>query len=580
MSIDRQTISDIAGSASFVVWLFAQSPQLYENYKNSSCEGLSFVFLAQWMAGDATNLIGSVLTQQLPFQIAVAAYFCCIDVCILIQYYFYWQRDRKLAKEKEKRIKQIQHAYRSAGVESQSIIDQPSMSQRGTSIPSTRSAVLDSTDTNLTEAERQQINDRRTTSIDRRRTRSGSVITSRNPLRWGGNELDSNYRALGEAAKSVAEFAAETERRMAQRQARRQHIQALALTESENERHGKGQHRDSEDEELPDEVPDEMFASIISNSTQDDEEMPRSRYGYTSTPNIRFGEGNIVKDRERSTRSPDIQRGRGMMRTAGVIEARNVDGIANMVFRDSSLIMSPVRHKHSSRPSMSRSSTRSSMAPLSSRQSGLVLLGVAGMFVLNGIPSQNFPSSISRKDFPVTLKPGIVLSTFGEHVPVETPSLERLIGRISAWVCTILYMTSRLPQIWTNMQRRSVQGLSILLFIAAASGNFLYSISILLNPKAQSPPSSPEEKMAYLMESLPFLLGSGGTLIFDAIIIVQWFFWRGKVPILHSNDPLASLMIPSTGSYHIYTNHQIDARSRRSSTRSRWHSLERQPLLQ
>ncbi|PWN37735.1 uncharacterized protein FA14DRAFT_108685, partial [Meira miltonrushii] len=253
----RQAISNIAGTASFVVWLFAQSPQLYENYKNSSCEGLSFVFLAQWMAGDATNLIGSVLTQQLPFQIAVATYFCCIDVCILIQYYYYWKRDRRLAKAKEKHARQIRHAYRSQTLESSGQAgDRPNMSQRGTSVQSTRSGMLNS-----------------------------------------------------------------------------------------------------------------------------------------------------------------------------------IDSI---------------------------------------------------------------------------------------HTPVESPSLERVIGRISAWTCTILYMTSRLPQIWTNMQRKSVQGLSILLFIAAATGNFLYSISILVNPKAQSPPHTPQEKTAYLMESLPFLLGSGGTLIFDAIIIMQW----------------------------------------------------------
>jgi hypothetical protein len=33
----------------------------------------------------------------------------------------------------------------------------------------------------------------------------------------------------------------------------------------------------------------------------------------------------------------------------------------------------------------------------------------------------------------------------------EEPSMERLIGRISAWICTTLYLTSRLPQIWKNV---------------------------------------------------------------------------------------------------------------------------------
>jgi len=32
------------------------------------------------------------------------------------------------------------------------------------------------------------------------------------------------------------------------------------------------------------------------------------------------------------------------------------------------------------------------------------------------------------------------------------PPLERVIGRISAWTCTTLYLTSRLPQIWKNVR--------------------------------------------------------------------------------------------------------------------------------
>lgn len=98
-----------------------------------------------------------------------------------------------------------------------------------------------------------------------------------------------------------------------------------------------------------------------------------------------------------------------------------------------------------------------------------------------------------------------------------------VIGRISAWFCTVLYMTSRLPQIWTNFQRRSVRGLSMLLFLLAFFANLLYSISILSNPKAVGP-----DRYEYLSESLPFLLGSSGTLIFDLVILVQYAMWHDK----------------------------------------------------
>ena len=98
-----------------------------------------------------------------------------------------------------------------------------------------------------------------------------------------------------------------------------------------------------------------------------------------------------------------------------------------------------------------------------------------------------------------------------------------LIGRVFAWICTVLYMTSRIPQIWTNFKHRSVQGLSVLLFVLAFLANLLYSISVLANPKAAGP-----DQAEYLSESIPFLLGSGGTLIFDMVIIIQFWMWHDR----------------------------------------------------
>lgn len=62
---------------------------------------------------------------------------------------------------------------------------------------------------------------------------------------------------------------------------------------------------------------------------------------------------------------------------------------------------------------------------------------------------------------------------------------KRLIGRVSAWICVVFYLTSRMPQIWKNFRRRSVEGLSILLFVAAFHGNLFYVASILSSPLVQ-----------------------------------------------------------------------------------------------
>ncbi|WFD22942.1 hypothetical protein MEQU1_001623 [Malassezia equina] len=87
----------------------------------------------------------------------------------------------------------------------------------------------------------------------------------------------------------------------------------------------------------------------------------------------------------------------------------------------------------------------------------------------------------------------------------------------------MLYMTSRLPQIWANYKRKSVHGLSWLLFLLAFLANLLYSLSILSNPKAVGPSSR-----QFLSESLPFLIGSGGTLVFDLIILIQYWMWHDR----------------------------------------------------
>ncbi|CAG8476716.1 6766_t:CDS:2, partial [Scutellospora calospora] len=96
------------------------------------------------------------------------------------------------------------------------------------------------------------------------------------------------------------------------------------------------------------------------------------------------------------------------------------------------------------------------------------------------------------------------------------------IGRMFAWTCTILYLTSRMPQIWKNYKRKSVEGLSIFMFIFAALGNFTYTVSIFTNPLVHT-------NSTYLKESFPYVLGSIGTLVFDLTIFVQWYYWKNRV---------------------------------------------------
>ena len=86
------------------------------------------------------------------------------------------------------------------------------------------------------------------------------------------------------------------------------------------------------------------------------------------------------------------------------------------------------------------------------------------------------------------------------------------IGRFFAWVCTCLYLSSRAPQIYLNFKRRSVEGLSMALFLCAAAGNLTYTLGIFTNP---------HQTRQSLLEAVPYILGSAGTLMFDLTIYIQ-----------------------------------------------------------
>ncbi|KAI8140000.1 PQ loop repeat-domain-containing protein [Fennellomyces sp. T-0311] len=93
-----------------------------------------------------------------------------------------------------------------------------------------------------------------------------------------------------------------------------------------------------------------------------------------------------------------------------------------------------------------------------------------------------------------------------------------VIGRVFAWVCTTLYLMSRIPQIHKNYKRKSIDGLSPTLFIFAACGNLTYTTSILSNPNHTT---------ESLVEAIPYLIGSAGTLTFDFAIFCQFlWYWR------------------------------------------------------
>lgn len=85
----HEALSGVFGSISLASWIFLLVPQLIENYKQGSAEGISLAFLAVWFLGDITNLAGALWARLVPTVIALAVYFCFADLVLIGQCLYY-----------------------------------------------------------------------------------------------------------------------------------------------------------------------------------------------------------------------------------------------------------------------------------------------------------------------------------------------------------------------------------------------------------------------------------------------------------------------------------------------------------
>jgi len=94
------TWTDIAsfafGWCSIVIWCICLFPQIWMNYKAKRVDGISFWFILEWVLGDVTNLVGCILTQNLPTQTYQAFWFVTVDIALLAQWFYYKARTRRI----------------------------------------------------------------------------------------------------------------------------------------------------------------------------------------------------------------------------------------------------------------------------------------------------------------------------------------------------------------------------------------------------------------------------------------------------------------------------------------------------
>ena len=92
--IDIDALSGILGSISIACWVVVFTPQIVENFRRSSADGLSLLFIIIWLAGDVFNILGAILQKVLPTMIILAIYYTLADIILLGQCLWYRRRSK------------------------------------------------------------------------------------------------------------------------------------------------------------------------------------------------------------------------------------------------------------------------------------------------------------------------------------------------------------------------------------------------------------------------------------------------------------------------------------------------------
>ncbi|KAI9708062.1 MAG: hypothetical protein M1820_004266 [Bogoriella megaspora] len=85
-------------------------------------------------------------------------------------------------------------------------------------------------------------------------------------------------------------------------------------------------------------------------------------------------------------------------------------------------------------------------------------------------------------------------------------------AEVLGYASAVLYLGARIPQIIKNQREKSCEGLSLLFFMLSLMGNATYGAGILFHSVEKD----------YVLNNLPWLIGSLGTMVEDVIIFIQF----------------------------------------------------------
>ena len=120
---------------------------------------------------------------------------------------------------------------------------------------------------------------------------------------------------------------------------------------------------------------------------------------------------------------------------------------------------------------------------------------------------------VDESGIPVMGAAGIVVATaVTAAVDYSLPYTgTTLIGSIFGWFSSIVYISSRVPQVVLNFKRRHVSNLSPYYFLCTITGNTTYFLSLLIRDRSGQ----------FMWKQAPWLVGSLGPLSLDITTAIQ-----------------------------------------------------------
>ncbi|CAL5187984.1 unnamed protein product [Lathyrus oleraceus] len=114
------------------------------------------------------------------------------------------------------------------------------------------------------------------------------------------------------------------------------------------------------------------------------------------------------------------------------------------------------------------------------------------------------------------LKVGYIALTGRKLLSQEHATHHSALGQWLGWLMAAIYCGGRIPQIWLNIKRGSVEGLNPLMFVFAMIANITYVGSILVRTT----------EWESIKANMPWLLDAGVCVALDLFIIMQYINYR------------------------------------------------------